>query len=108
MPSMTALMRMLSAAGFAAVAEVSRFTLCSAPGKHNFSTPHGVVHGAVSLILHQHLDWLLSASFIMWDSPCQVASRSRVPGAPTHARRSTKTQADEPSPIPERLGFRDD
>ena len=30
-----------------AVAEVSRFTLRSAPGQHDSSTPHGVVHGAV-------------------------------------------------------------
>ena len=47
MPSMTALMRMLSAAGFTAATEVSRFPLRSAPGRHNFATPHGVVRGAV-------------------------------------------------------------
>ena len=47
MPSMAALVRMMSAAGFSTVTEISRFTLRSAPGKNNFSTPHGVVRGEV-------------------------------------------------------------
>ena len=47
MPSMSALTGMLSAAGFTSVAEVSRFTLRSVPGKNDFATPHGVVHAEV-------------------------------------------------------------
>lgn len=47
MPSMSALARMLTVAGYSRVEELARFTLCSVPGKSNFATPHGVVRAQV-------------------------------------------------------------
>jgi hypothetical protein len=47
MTSMTALKRMLLAAGFSRVEEISRFILRSEPGKGGFATPHGVVRANV-------------------------------------------------------------
>ena len=45
--SPTALRRMLLAAGFAEVQEVSRFTLASEPEGHGLSIPHVVVHAII-------------------------------------------------------------
>jgi 2-polyprenyl-3-methyl-5-hydroxy-6-metoxy-1,4-benzoquinol methylase len=47
LPNLRALKAMLLVAGFRRAEEVSRFTLCSAPGRGNFATPHGVVHAFV-------------------------------------------------------------
>jgi SAM-dependent methyltransferase len=45
MPNTLALERMITAAGFASATHVGDFRLRSAPGRHGFDTPHGVVHG---------------------------------------------------------------
>jgi tRNA (mo5U34)-methyltransferase len=45
MPNGQALTRMMLAAGFARAEYKGDFRLRSAAGKHNFDTPHGVVHG---------------------------------------------------------------
>jgi tRNA (mo5U34)-methyltransferase len=47
MPNGLALERMMLAAGFARVVYKGSFRLRSAPGRSNFDTPHGVVHGLV-------------------------------------------------------------
>jgi tRNA (mo5U34)-methyltransferase len=47
LPNGMALERMMRAAGFSEVAYQGTFRLRSAPGKHGFDTPHGVVHGSV-------------------------------------------------------------
>jgi tRNA (mo5U34)-methyltransferase len=47
MPNGQALTRMMLAAGFSRAEYKGAFRLRSAPGKHNFDTPHGVVHGWV-------------------------------------------------------------
>ena len=47
MPNGQALERMMLAAGFAEAAYKGSFRLRSAPGRHNFDTPHGIVHGSV-------------------------------------------------------------
>jgi tRNA (mo5U34)-methyltransferase len=47
MPNGQALERMMRAAGFSDVEYKGTFRLKSAPGKHGFDTPHGVVHGRV-------------------------------------------------------------
>jgi hypothetical protein len=46
MPNGMALERMMRAARFENVAYKGSFRLQSAPGKHHFDTPHGVVHGS--------------------------------------------------------------
>ena len=48
MPNGEALTRMMLAAGFARAEYKGDFRLRSAAGKHNFDTPHGVVHGWVT------------------------------------------------------------
>jgi len=48
MPNGLALERMMRAAGFPVVEYKGTYRLKSAPGKHGFDTPHGVVHGRVS------------------------------------------------------------
>jgi hypothetical protein len=47
MPNGQALERMMLAANFSRAEYKGAFQLRSAPGKHNFETPHGVVHGMV-------------------------------------------------------------
>lgn len=48
MPNGEALTRMMLAAGFARAEYKGDFRLRSAAGKHNFDTPHGVVHGWIA------------------------------------------------------------
>jgi 2-polyprenyl-3-methyl-5-hydroxy-6-metoxy-1,4-benzoquinol methylase len=47
MPTMTALRKMVECAGFARVDDRGSFRLRSVPGRNNFDTLHGVVHGHV-------------------------------------------------------------
>lgn len=47
MPNALALERMLKAAGFPSVSYRGDFRLRSVPGRQNFDTPHGVIHGRV-------------------------------------------------------------
>jgi tRNA (mo5U34)-methyltransferase len=50
MPNGQALERMMRAAGFPIAEYKGTFRLASAPGKHGFDTPHGVVHGRVAAL----------------------------------------------------------